>query len=277
MTFTPRSESVRDVQWNPSQMHLFAAACENGSVHLYDRRKASAPLLRVGIGRRYWSLCMTGCWLDWHTYIRKLSLLSSSDYGSQWLSLGIRMAFDRALYAGYRSKRSYSKSLVSHLSDLSAGLMMMQGKIKLISIYLPVTGIWVIRPVMIIWRRSILSILSQPSTASNGDPVIQNNWAPPLLSKVRWWCRKCHCALLLVLLSLLHMYLWLLFSSVACRWQHDPSVEYTSSVPTTCYHGWPWWCMWKFCLVGHAMPSARRRRQWWWDIHQSSTRQRCSG
>ena len=46
-TFLPRSESVRDVQWNPSQAHYFAAACENGSVHLWDRRKAAGPVLKI--------------------------------------------------------------------------------------------------------------------------------------------------------------------------------------------------------------------------------------
>jgi WD40 repeat protein len=46
-SFMPRSESVRDVQFNPRQAHLFAAACENGSVHLFDVRKPSASLFKV--------------------------------------------------------------------------------------------------------------------------------------------------------------------------------------------------------------------------------------
>ena len=50
-TFHPRSESVRDVQFNPHQAHLFAAVCENGSVHVWDRRKPAGPLVKVrGLG-----------------------------------------------------------------------------------------------------------------------------------------------------------------------------------------------------------------------------------
>lgn len=47
LTFTPRAEAVRDVQWNPHQPHVFAAACENGSLQVWDRRKPASPLLRV--------------------------------------------------------------------------------------------------------------------------------------------------------------------------------------------------------------------------------------
>lgn len=47
LTFNPRADAVRDVQWNPHQPHVFAAACENGSLQVWDRRKPASPLLRV--------------------------------------------------------------------------------------------------------------------------------------------------------------------------------------------------------------------------------------
>ncbi|KAG5178800.1 WD40-repeat-containing domain protein [Tribonema minus] len=47
VTFRPRSEAVRDVQFSPFQPHRFAAAFENGQLQVWDRRKVSQPQLKI--------------------------------------------------------------------------------------------------------------------------------------------------------------------------------------------------------------------------------------
>jgi len=58
--FNPKSESIRDVQFNPFQPNQFAAAFDNGTVQIWDTRKQTSAVEKI---TAHQGLVLT---LDWH-------------------------------------------------------------------------------------------------------------------------------------------------------------------------------------------------------------------
>eukprot|EP01132_Coremiostelium_polycephalum_P001973 gene1973-2427_t len=65
--FQPKSESVRDVQFNPFNTSYFAAAFDNGTVQLWDYRKNTGPVEKITAAHQGLVLA-----IDWHPEERNI-------------------------------------------------------------------------------------------------------------------------------------------------------------------------------------------------------------